>query len=312
MLDFPRQQLFVISILLLILLVLLIKRWKWYNMLLCAGLIGGLLVNGSFLMNYTTLVPIEVPTVKEDASTDTTLGILIVNVKMSNKNARPLLHLLETVKPDIILAMEVDQWWNAKLKTIEKEYPHSQETINEVAYGMTLYSKFPLEGVAIDYLQNKKVPSFECIVTLPDGRGITFHAVHPVPPKHFKNLPDNAGQEETALQKLGRKVEDGHLPTIVAGDLNDAIWSYIDDLTDTEDILHDVRTGRGFYNSYGAEALLMRWPLDHVFVTREFKLKTLERMPKIGSDHFPIYVELALAKRKSASTAVSYAHLVSM
>lgn len=38
----------------------------------------------------------------------------------------------------------------------------------------------------------------------------------------------------------------------------------------------------------------MRWTLDHVFVTEEFRLKKLERLPKIGSDQFPIFVELVL------------------
>ena len=31
-----------------------------------------------------------------------------------------------------------------------------------------------------------------------------------------------------------------------------------------------------------------------VFVTEEFRLKKIERLEKIGSDHFPIYVELVL------------------
>lgn len=87
---------------------------------------------------------------------------------------------------------------------------------------------------------------------------------------------------------------DQKLPTVVAGDLNDVVWSYVDELTGTKNILYDVRVGRGFYNSYNAENVFMRWPLDHVFVTKDFRLKQLERLPKIGSDHFPIFVELVL------------------
>lgn len=40
----------------------------------------------------------------------------------------------------------------------------------------------------------------------------------------------------------------------------------------------------------------MRWPIDHVFHTEHFKLVSLERGPAIGSDHFPIFVELSLAR----------------
>nr|WP_271425199.1 hypothetical protein [Aequorivita sinensis] len=38
----------------------------------------------------------------------------------------------------------------------------------------------------------------------------------------------------------------------------------------------------------------MRWPLDHVFVTDEFSVQKLEKLSDIGSDHFPIYIELVL------------------
>ena len=97
-----------------------------------------------------------------------------------------------------------------------------------------------------------------------------------------------------ALKKLGKEIEDRKLPTLIAGDLNDVVWSHVDALTGTQNLLYDVRVGRGFYNSYNAENIFMRWPLDHVFVTKEFRLKKLERLSKIGSDHFPIYVELVL------------------
>ncbi|PZX55928.1 Endonuclease/Exonuclease/phosphatase family protein [Algoriphagus ratkowskyi] len=107
-------------------------------------------------------------------------------------------------------------------------------------------------------------------------------------------MPDNEGQKETALLQIGKKLKDRQLPTIVAGDINDVVWSYMDELTNTKNILFDVRVGRGFYNSYNAENIFMRWPLDHVYVTKEFNLTKLERLSKIGSDHFPIYVKLGL------------------
>ena len=36
----------------------------------------------------------------------------------------------------------------------------------------------------------------------------------------------------------------------------------------------------------------MRYPLDHVFASRHFRLVELRRLPDIGSDHFPILVIL--------------------
>lgn len=294
MLDFPRIQFFIVALISLIILLIITKKWKWTNELLVFGLLSGLIINGYFFINYTSLVPVEVPWAKALKYDDKQFSILLANVKMTNRNSQLLIDLIDQKKPDIVLAMEVDKWWSKELKVLEEEFPFTQQVINEEAYGLTLYSKFPLKKEAVNYLNNKKVPSFETSISLTNEKKVTFHAIHPVPPTHFENLPDNAGQKANALQKLGEKVKDRKSPTIVAGDLNDVVWSYVDELTHTKNILYDVRVGRGFYNSYNAANFFMRWPLDHVFVTKEFGMKKLERCSKIGSDHFPIYVELIL------------------
>ncbi len=213
---------------------------------------------------------------------------------MSNKNSQPLVDLVESKMPDLVIAMEIDDWWEKQLETIEIDYPYTQETTNSAAYGMTLYSKFPLKDVKVNYLQNEKVPSFESVVQLKNGKSVRVYSVHPVPPAHFEDLPDNEGQREAEMVILGKMIKGDKLPTIVAGDINDVSWAATDELTGTKDLLHDVRVGRGFYNSYNANNIFMRWPLDHFFVTKEFRLITLERQSSIGSDHYPIYVELVL------------------
>ncbi|WP_239541185.1 endonuclease/exonuclease/phosphatase family protein [Cryomorpha ignava] len=294
MLDFPRIQFFIASFICLAILVILIRRWRWYDYMFIGVLLMGMVINGSYLINYTPLVSVEVPSVEEIKPNDAQLSLLIANVKMSNKSAQLFINLIEIKQPDLILAMEVNEWWDKQLKVLENDYPYSQHTINNVTYGMVIFSKFPIEKVEVDYLQNENVPSFESTIILSGGKYISFHSLHPVPPTHFKNLPDNEGQKEDALKKLGKKIKGRKFPTIVAGDFNDVVWSYVDELTGTESILYDVRVGRGFYNSYNATNILNRWPLDHVFVTDEFRLKTLERLPEMGSDHFPIFVELVL------------------
>ena len=294
MVDFPRILFFIVSVLTLLALIIARRQWSWHKWLLVVGLLVGIGIHSAFLINYTPLVAVEVPSVQQIKPTEASFSLLLSNVKMSNRHAQPLLQLIALKQPDVILAMEVDSWWDDQLKSLSKDYPYSQHTTNDVAYGMVLYSKLPMDTLEVHYLTHKNVPSFESILRLSNGKKISFHAIHPVPPTHFKDYPDNKGQKENALIKVGKKIKSRTLPTVVAGDLNDVIWYYVDGVTDTEHLLHDVRVGRGFYNSYNAKNRLMRWPLDHVFVTEEFKLKQLERLTSINSDHFPIYVELVL------------------
>lgn len=294
MLDFPRIQFFLASLVTMVLFIVMTRKWRWYDYALVVGLVAGLAINGTYLKNYTSFAAERVHTAPDAIAEADKLSIILANVKMKNREAQPILEYVASKDPDFFVAMEVDEWWDEQLRGIEKDYPYTEESINEVAYGMTLYSKYPLQNVLVNNLQHEKVPSFEATVTLPNGRDIVLHTVHPVPPKHFENLPDNKGEEEVALLKIGEKVTDNPLPAIVAGDLNDVVWGYTDELTGTKGKLFDVRVGRGFFNSFDATKWYMRWPIDHVFVTEEFNLKALERGPDIGSDHFPIWVELVL------------------
>ena len=51
--------------------------------------------------------------------------------------------------------------------------------------------------------------------------------------------------------------------------------------------------GRGLYSTYNARNPLVRWPLDHLFHSNHFRLVELRRCDDIGSDHFPVLVELS-------------------
>jgi endonuclease/exonuclease/phosphatase (EEP) superfamily protein YafD len=130
-------------------------------------------------------------------------------------------------------------------------------------------------------------------VELPTARFV-FHAVHPLAPVPSQRFPDGAGKEEVALIKVADRVDTYTLPSIVAGDFNDVSWSNTTRLFGEETDLRNVRLGRGLYNSFDARSALLRWPLDHFFVSEEFAAVSLERLPKFGSDHFALVATFAL------------------
>ncbi len=84
------------------------------------------------------------------------------------------------------------------------------------------------------------------------------------------------------------------MPVIVAGDLNDVAWSYTTNLFQKLSRMLDPRKGRGFFSTFHAEKFWARWPLDHIFTSHHFKLVSMKRLGYVGSDHFPIFIDLRL------------------
>jgi hypothetical protein len=52
----------------------------------------------------------------------------------------------------------------------------------------------------------------------------------------------------------------------------------------------------------------MRWPLDHLFHDPRFRLIEMARMPKIGSDHFPMWFVLGLADSEAQESSPGKSH----
>ena len=45
-------------------------------------------------------------------------------------------------------------------------------------------------------------------------------------------------------------------------------------------------------NTFHADYPFFRWSLDHVFHSTDFALVHMERLPHVGSDHFPVFLVL--------------------
>ena len=298
--DFPRIQYFIIGILLLVLFIFLNRKWNFASFLLVAGVISSLIINSTKLMPYV-LGEKTVPDSKSSRQLlqENSIGILLANVLIDNKDASQLLQIIKDVNPDLILTMEVNEWWISELQELKKDYPYHIEYPLNNAYGIAIYSKFKLKEYDVKFLHGDKVPSIHTKVLMPSGKIIRFHGMHPVPPVPSSKYPDNVGEDEVALIKVGRMVAMDSLPSIVAGDFNDVSWSKTSRMFEGEGNLNNIRIGRGFYNSFNAKSLFLRWPLDHFFVTDDFSLMTLERLEKFNSDHFPMYAKLTLNEKRS-------------
>ena len=213
---------------------------------------------------------------------------LLANVLQENRNADPLLALARALDPDVVLLTEIDPWWQEAVSTLADSHPETVVKPLSNTYGIGLFSRLPLRGAEVRYLLDDDIPSIRTRVALPDGTEFWMWAVHPVPPRPR----DDTDERDAELLLVAAEAGDVDRPAVVAGDLNDVAWSSTTTLFREVSGLLDPRIGRGLYATFNADWPLLKWPLDHLFASPEWTLGEFRRLGDIGSDHFPILVEL--------------------
>ena len=228
---------------------------------------------------------------RSDDDNDNHLSIMVANVLMYNRDASRLLGHIRNYRPDVVLAVETDDWWLSQLKSIEETHPYTCHAPLPNTYGMLVFSRLPLREPQIRYILDKEIPSFHGCAVLPNGVAVNMHFLHPRPPAPHE--AKNSARRDAELLVVGKIIQHHDGPTIVAGDLNDVAWSHTSELFRRLSRLLDPRIGRGLLPTFHADHKLLRWPLDHVFHSAHFRLQHIERLTHIGSDHYPIYIRLS-------------------
>ncbi len=294
--DFPRLQI----IFFLFLSIIIFSCYLFENRLISYSLIALLSIAMIFqickVWPYTTMNKFQVrPAMILDSSNH--LSMVYCNVYMENRNSEEALRQMTKYDPDLILAVETDQWWADQLKVLSKKYSYSVEMPLNNTYGMILYSKLPFENKEFRFLVNEQVPSLNPVITLPSGQNVQCYFIHPKPPNP-KEVPSSIERDKELIM-IAKEAKACNIPVIVAGDLNDVGWSFTSELFQKTSGLLDPRVGRGFYSTFNAKYPFFRWPLDHVFTSTDFRLVDINRLDKMGSDHFPIYVKISFEPENS-------------
>lgn len=287
--EYPRLQKLIVNIIVLFAICIYLPNASIKIVIVCILLAANCCYLFYQIYPFTTLAKkqlVDTINVKEQ----TRLRLLIANVFQENRKSDEYHSLIDKCQPDLILMVETDQWWQTKMDSIGIEYPYQVKIPLENTYGMLLYSKLELIDSEVNYLVEDDIPSIETNVILRNGQIVKLFCLHPRPPVPQENPHSTERDKEILL--VAKKAADSDIPVVVAGDLNDVAWSYTTELFSKVSGLLDPRRGRGFYNSFNAKYLFLRFPLDHIFCSAEFSLSSIARKERCGSDHFPVFVEL--------------------
>ncbi|MBW4961405.1 endonuclease/exonuclease/phosphatase family protein [Sulfitobacter sp. CW3] len=296
---FPREQFFVLSLAMILLSVFVLEPQPRVFAICALGIAAAIHVG--YIVKFTPIWTKQSVGANqaELADTDTHVTLIAANVKQSNRDYQQLVDLIKEEQPDIATALEVDQdWVDALYDALKDDYQHWVKVPKSNSYGIVLMSNLPLSQTQVRELLVDDVPSIRTHVQTKSGQNWRLYIIHPEPP--VPNHDTKGRDGEIAMTGIEAGKDD--LPVVVTGDLNDVAWSAPTRRFQRLSGLLDPRVGRGFYNTFHAGIPLLRWPLDHLFHSSEFRLIRMDRLRHIGSDHFPILFSLALTNIKKANS----------
>lgn len=219
------------------------------------------------------------------------LDLLVYNVLQDNTKYQNLVELIKKRKPDVIFLLETNNAWKENIKNATDEYAYKIEVPLENTYGLLFYSKLPINTYEVNYLISTEIPSIIADIEY-NNQLVRLYGLHPTPPVPQEN--EKSTERDAEILLIGKAAKDYGKACIVFGDLNDVAWSRTTRLFLKTSQMLDPRRGRGMFNTFHAHHWFLRWPLDHYFLSSQFRLIGMQREPNIGSDHFPISIQVVL------------------
>ncbi|WP_237478379.1 endonuclease/exonuclease/phosphatase family protein [Lichenibacterium dinghuense] len=285
LLDFPRLPFGIATLGLLALLSAFGRSYPRSSLALVAAALVAVGADAVVLWPYR---PQGGAALADESCADRRLTVMISNVLLTNRQSRTLLDEVRAQKPDLFLAMEVDDWWDKTLEPLSADMPYGATKIIGSYYGMRLFSRLPLSGTEIRFLAGRDTPSIVTKVRLRDGEDATFLGIHPRPPL----VGQSALPRDAELYAAAAILRSADGPAILAGDLNATPWEDAVQRTRRVAGLVSPRQGYGYVYSFDAHSWWAKWPLDQIDYKPGFTALSLERLPYIGSDHYPYVVRL--------------------
>ncbi|WP_373512751.1 endonuclease/exonuclease/phosphatase family protein [Persicitalea sp.] len=293
--EYPRAQKWTITAMILVAFVAMTDFQFNYQWFFLAALVANLAYLTYQIYPFLPIASFQMKSAGSEVEEG--FSLMISNVLQYNNEYDRLLALVKSRNPDIIVLSETSHDWAEAMATIHEDYPYRQAKPLDNTYGIILLSRLEIVESEIRFLVEDDVPSIFAQIKMPGGELFQLFCIHPTPPVPGENIRSTERDKEILM--VGKLAKKSTLPVIVSGDLNDVAWSYTNQLFQNTSGLLDPRRGRGFYNTFHAKYPFFRYPLDHIFCSSHFQLIEIERLPAIGSDHFPMWIKLAYLPTKA-------------
>ncbi|MHB1295173.1 MAG: endonuclease/exonuclease/phosphatase family protein [Anaerolineae bacterium] len=227
------------------------------------------------------------------------LTVLTFNLHAPDDGIAALAAVIRRANADVVALQEVSHTAAEQLPLLLAGlYPYQALHPNEEGpVGQGLLSRHPI--LEDSYWRNDGLKRFlghqRCVIDYL-GTPLTVYNVHAVPPFMFRQ-PFTLFPHAADVQRVLDRLEHEHGPLLLLGDLN---------MTDSSEMYHRLAARlTDAFRQAGSVTLGLTYPadarfappvvrLDHIFHDGAFRAIRVRTLPSSGSDHRPVWAELAM------------------
>jgi endonuclease/exonuclease/phosphatase (EEP) superfamily protein YafD len=218
-----------------------------------------------------------------------------INVLYSNTHYERVASFLRTVRPDVVVLVEITPTWRSALAGLGSAFPYQyyaagllQRTNGTIQRGVLLLSRWPIERAVTWQLGSRTEPAVIATLVI-RGRALQLIGVHAAWPLGG-SIQSERNRQLRELAALARSTPG---PLLVMGDLNVSPFSPQFEALLASSGLRSAAEGEGWQPTWPTFLPLAGIQIDHALVSAALPVLGFGRGPGVGSDHRPILVDLA-------------------
>jgi len=264
-------------------LVVMLSKWRKI----------GYVVLGAALINLIAVLPLFIGSPAEPEATAASVRVMSFNLLSDNESYSEVIEYIEAVDPDIVLLHEASRPWEVAMESSGLDYEVVRPRSEDLIFGtLVLVRGAGVEAVSYGFAETSPRAVEVSFTPVGWSSPLTVLGTHPLAPTD----DDRAALRDAQLGFAGQWAADRTGAYLVAGDFNSTPWSWpFRRLLDLGE-LRNSQIGFGLQPSFSSQSnLLLRVPIDHLVHSEALEVTDRRLGPPLGSDHFPLLVDLQLA-----------------
>lgn len=264
-------------------LIIMMSRWRK----------TGYLVLGVSLVNLIVVLPLYIGAPAEARVEADTIRVMSFNLLSTNEQYSDVIDYITAIDPDLVLLHEASRPWEVAMESAGLDYEIIRPRSDELIFG-TLVLVRGENVTAVSHGFAASSPRAVALDYTPFGweQPLAVLGTHPLAPTD----QERADLRDAQLAFAGEWAASRTGAYLVVGDFNATPWSSpFRELMGTADLLNS-QIGFGLQPSFPTTSnLLLRVPIDHLLHSEALEVTGRQLGPALGSDHFPLVVDLQTA-----------------